>query len=134
MDVVVSNYCLHHLSDADKRRASAEIRRVLRPGGRLVFADMMFRVGLASRRDRSVLALMVKRMVRHGPSGVLRPLKNAIRIVGGRGEHPASVEWWREALIELGFTDGTVLALEHEGGIAVARKAGAHQDFVRISL
>jgi ubiquinone/menaquinone biosynthesis C-methylase UbiE len=125
IDVVVSNYCLHHLSDADKGRALLEIRRVLRPGGRLVFADMMFRVGIASRRDRSVIALMVKRMVRHGPSGVIRLLKNGMRIVSGRWEQPAGVDWWRKALLDLGFTQVTVFALEHEGGIALARKPGA---------
>jgi ubiquinone/menaquinone biosynthesis C-methylase UbiE len=122
IDVVVSNYCLHHLSDADKGRALVEIRRVLRPGGRLVFADMMFRIGIANRRDRSVIALMVKRMLRHGPSGAIRLLKNGMRIASGRWEHPAGVEWWRKALLDLGFTDVTVFALEHEGGIAFARK------------
>jgi ubiquinone/menaquinone biosynthesis C-methylase UbiE len=122
IDVVVSNYCLHHLSDADKSRALIEIGRVLRPGGRLVFADMMFRIGIADRRDREVIALMVRRMARRGPSGVLRLLRNAMRVVSGRGEHPASVGWWRRALLDAGFTEVTVLALEHEGGIALARK------------
>ena len=37
-DLVVSNYCFHHLSDAGKDRAIAEAHRVLRPGGRLVLA------------------------------------------------------------------------------------------------
>lgn len=41
-DVVVSNYCFHHLSDPDKRHALRETHRVLGPGGRLVFGDMMF--------------------------------------------------------------------------------------------
>jgi ubiquinone/menaquinone biosynthesis C-methylase UbiE len=34
-DLVVSNYCLHELRHADKRRALEEARRVLKPGGRL---------------------------------------------------------------------------------------------------
>src|SRR5947209_6671304 len=55
-DLVVSNYCFHHLRHADKERALAEIHRVLRPGGRLVFGDMMFRVSLARPRDRRVIA------------------------------------------------------------------------------
>jgi ubiquinone/menaquinone biosynthesis C-methylase UbiE len=128
IDVVVSNYCLHHLRDADKGRALVEIGRVLRPGGRLVFADMMFRIGVANRRDGAVIGVMVKRMAGRGPSGALRLLKNAIRVVSGREEQPANVGWWRAALLDAGFGEVTVLALEHEGGIALARKPGRHDE------
>jgi ubiquinone/menaquinone biosynthesis C-methylase UbiE len=125
IDVVVSNYCLHHLRNRDKLSALAEIGRVLRPGGRLVFADMMFQLRVTDRRDRSLLALMVRRMIRHGPSGWLRLLRNAIRILAGRWEHPAGVDWWHKALVETGFTEVSVHALTHEGGIAVAQKPRA---------
>jgi ubiquinone/menaquinone biosynthesis C-methylase UbiE len=125
IDVVVSNYCLHHLRDAEKLRALAEIMRVLRPGGRLVFADMMFQLRVTDRRDLSVLALMVIRMIRRGPSGWLRLLRNALRILTGCWEHPAGVEWWHKALVEAGFTEVRVLALAHEGGIARAVKPSA---------
>ena len=121
VDVVVSNYCFHHLRDTDKVRALEQIRRVLRPGGRLVFADMMFRVGVARRRDRAVMALLARRMLRLGPAGLLRLLKNAIRLLAGRGEHPADAVWWRTTLKRAGFVDVAVQALEHEGGIARAR-------------
>jgi SAM-dependent methyltransferase len=125
IDVVVSNYCLHHLRDEDKLRALTEVKRVLRPGGRLVFADMMFRLGVTDRRDLSVLAGVVSRMLRHGPAGWLRLLKNALRIPTGRWEHPAGVEWWDKALVETGFTEVRVHALAHEGGLALAQKPGA---------
>jgi SAM-dependent methyltransferase len=121
VDVVLSNYCFHHLTDAEKARALAEIRRVLRPGGRLVFGDMMFRLGIANRRDRAVLSLLVRRMIGHGPAGALRLLKNATRIAAGRWEHPAGVDWWRDSLLQAGFVQVTVQALDHEGGIASAR-------------
>jgi ubiquinone/menaquinone biosynthesis C-methylase UbiE len=121
VDVVVSNYCFHHLSDHEKRRALDQIRRVLRPGGRLVFADMMFRFGVGRARDRAVIALFAARMLRMGPGGLLRLLKNGARLLAGRGEHPADVEWWREMLQHAGFIDVAVQALEHEGGIARAR-------------
>ncbi|MDE3070898.1 MAG: methyltransferase domain-containing protein [Acidobacteriota bacterium] len=122
VDVVLSNYCFHHLRDAEKPRALAEARRVLRPGGRLVFGDMMFAVSLANPRDRAVIGRLIRRMVARGPAGVLRVLKNAARHVSGRGEHPARAEWWRAALAEAGFTEIAVEALDHEGGIASARR------------
>ena len=121
-DVVVSNYCFHHLDDAGKRRALEEIRRVLRPGGRLVFGDMMFRVSVADGRDRRVVAAKVRAMLRKGPAGVVRLARNAGRLASGRWERPARAEWWADALADAGFVDVTVEPLEHEGGIAVARR------------
>lgn len=38
-DVVLSTLFFHHLTDEAKRRTAEEIRRVLRPGGRLVVGD-----------------------------------------------------------------------------------------------
>ncbi len=118
VDVVVSNYCLHHLTDPGKRRALAEIHRVLRPGGRVVFADMMFRIGVASPRDRRVVAMLVRRMLRAGPRGLVRVLRNAGRVVAGRSEHPAGAAWWRQAMIEAGFERVEAHELSHEGGLA----------------
>ena len=120
-DVVLSNYCFHHLTDEDKLRALREVRRVLRPGGRLVFADMMFSFGPLARRNREVIALVAGRMIRRGWSGVLRLCRNAIRVLVGRGEHPAGAAWWQEALLDAGFADIQVTVLAHEGGIASAK-------------
>ncbi len=124
LDIVISNYCFHHLADTDKRRALAEIERVLRPGGRLVFADMMFHLSVVDRRDRAVIVGLVKRMLRRGPAGLLRIARNATRIATRRWEHPARVQWWRDSLLAAGFLDVEVRALHHEGGIASARKSG----------
>lgn len=122
VDVVVSNYCLHHLDDAGKRRALAEAYRVLRPGGRIVFGDMMFTVGIASARDRQVVANKVRALAGKGPAGFWRLAKNAGRYVSGRWERPADPEWWSTALNEAGFRDVRVEPLAHEGGIASARR------------
>jgi len=123
VDVVLSNYCFHHLADAGKRQALAEVARVLAPDGRLVLGDMMFRVGVSGARDRALIARFVSRMLRRGPAGILRLLKNALRLLAGRGEHPAGVDWWQRALEDAGFAGVEVRALDHEGGIAVARRA-----------
>jgi len=125
VDAVVSNYCFHHLDDDEKARAVVEAMRVLRPGGRFVFADMMFRVGIVRRRDRAVLARFARQMFARGPSGVVRLLSNVGRVLSGRGEQPASVEWWRDALHSAGFVEVRVTALDHEGGVAHARKRSA---------
>ena len=121
-EVVLSNYCFHHLPDPAKRSALAEVARVLVPGGRFVFGDMMFSFSAASGRDRRVLARLALRMIRRGPAGLWRLARNGARVVVGRSEHPAPVQWWERALVEAGFEDVSVQALEHEGGIACARK------------
>ncbi len=122
VDVVLSNYCFHHLNDADKRLALGEVGRVLRPGGRLVIGDMMFQLGLGDARDRALIARFVGRMLRRGPAGVLRLLRNALRHATGRREHPASVDWWQRTLEDCDFAEVAVTALAHEGGIATARR------------
>ncbi|MDZ7749662.1 MAG: class I SAM-dependent methyltransferase [Halofilum sp. (in: g-proteobacteria)] len=44
-DAVVSAYAVHHLRDTEKAELFREIRRVLRPGGRAVFGDLMLAPG-----------------------------------------------------------------------------------------
>ncbi len=122
VDLVVSNYCLHHLDDEGKRRALAEVHRVLVPGGRLVLGDMMFGVTLADSRDRRVVASKVRAMLGKGPAGVVRLLRNVLRMVTARWEKPARPDWWQSALRTAGFVDVAVEALPHEGGIASGRK------------
>jgi ubiquinone/menaquinone biosynthesis C-methylase UbiE len=121
-DVVVSNYCFHHMDDTEKRRALREAMRVLRPGGRLVFGDMMFDLSPDDPRNRAVVADKVRAMLRKGPAGVLRLAKNGLRLACGRWERPARADWWRRALSEAGFVDVDVTLLTHEGGIAQARR------------
>jgi len=67
-DLVVSSYALHHLRDEDKRVLVAGAARWLRPGGRIVVADMMFGRG-ATRRDRKILRAKVTTLARRGPAG-----------------------------------------------------------------
>jgi ubiquinone/menaquinone biosynthesis C-methylase UbiE len=121
-DLLVSNYCFHHLSEADERRALAEAYRVLRPDGRLVFGDMMFALGLGQARDRKVVSDKIAGMLRKGPGGVVRLAKNGMRVLSRRWERPARAGWWATALDEAGFVDVAVEELPHEGGIAVARR------------
>jgi ubiquinone/menaquinone biosynthesis C-methylase UbiE len=119
--LVVSNYAFHHLDHAGKALALSEARRVLRPGGRLVIGDMMFRLSLR-RRDRRLVAGKVIAIARRGPAGAVRLARNAARLGMGRWEHPESPESWADLLAERHFRDISILLLAHEGGIATAHR------------
>jgi putative AdoMet-dependent methyltransferase len=43
VDLIVSSYAFHHLTAEEKTEAAVEMKRVLKPGGRIVIADLMFR-------------------------------------------------------------------------------------------
>jgi ubiquinone/menaquinone biosynthesis C-methylase UbiE len=120
--LVVSNYCYHHLSDEEKERGLAEVFRVLRPGGRAVIGDMMFRVQVSDPRSRSLLVTKCRSLLSRGPAGLLRLLKNAVRLLTGRWEHPADPDWWRRALRRAGMREIQIHVLEHEGGIISGRR------------
>ena len=119
--LVVSNYAFHHLHDTGKELALAEARRILRPGGRLVICDMMFSLSLEP-RDRRLVAEKVAAMLRRGPAGVVRILRNAGRVVAGRWEQPATPEAWEQMLVARGFENVRIELLEHEAAVAVARR------------
>ena len=117
VDLVVSSYALHHLRDEDKRTLAAEAARWLRPGGRLVVADMMFGRG-ASQRDREILRKKAAAFAAKGPAGWWRIAKNLGRYGLGVGhEHPATPEFWQLALRDAGFTDVRFESVVAEAGI-----------------
>ena len=119
--LVVSNYAFHHLDDAGKELALAEARRILRPGGRLVICDMMFSLSL-ERRDRRLIAEKLVLLLKRGPAGLVRILRNTARLVAGRWEQPAPPETWEEMLEARGFENVRIELLEHEAAVAVARR------------
>jgi SAM-dependent methyltransferase len=116
-DLVVSNYALHHLADADKRALVARSARWLRPGGRIVIGDMMFGRGM-SQRDRAILRQKAAALAAKGPGGLWRIAKNLARYGLGVGqEHPASPEFWQAALRDAGFADVIFRPVVAEAGI-----------------
>lgn len=119
--LVVSNYAFHHLDDNGKELALSEARRILAPGGRLVVCDMMFGLSLRQ-RDRRIVKQKLTLIASAGPTGVVRLARNGARIIRRRWEHPARPERWEEMLQARHFVDSVVVALEHEGGIAAARR------------
>lgn len=119
--LVVSNYAFHHLDDPGKELALAEARRILRPGGRLVICDMMFSLSLEP-RDRRLIVEKVVALMKRGPAGLVRILRNAGRVVAGRWERPAPPQTWEEMLAARGFEDVRIELLEHEAAVASASR------------
>ncbi len=72
--------------------------------------------------DRSVIAAKLAVMARRGPAGNSRIATNAVRIGAGRSERPSPSEAWRRNLGARRLEEISVLLLEHDGGIALARK------------
>ncbi|HLJ07663.1 MAG TPA: methyltransferase domain-containing protein [Acidimicrobiia bacterium] len=103
VDLVVSNYALHHLRDRDKREVVAAAARWLRPGGRLVVGDMMFGRGSAS-HDRTVIKGKLVVLLRRGPAGWWRVMKNVVKFGLRIGERPVPMERWTRYFEEAGLT------------------------------
>ena len=122
VDLVVSNYALHHLTDADK---AALVRRAyawLRPGGRIAVADMMFGRG-GSPRDRAIARQKVAALLRKGPGGVWRIAKNLVRFGMRVGmEQPAPPEAWTSMMQAAGFTHIEQRELPAEASLVTARR------------
>ena len=123
-DLIVSSYALHHLAHADKRALAVRAAGWLRPGGRLVIADMMFGRG-ASQRDRDILVQKVAALAAKGPGGWWRIAKNLTRYGLGVGqEHPARPEFWQTALQDAGFTEVRFQPVVAEAGIVSGIRPG----------
>jgi ubiquinone/menaquinone biosynthesis C-methylase UbiE len=122
VDLVVSNYALHHLTDADKRALLQRARRWLRPGGRIVIADMMVGRG-RTKRDRAILWNLVRRRARKGLGGFWRILLNGVRFgVFRRGrERPAPPEFWLRALEGAGFAEVAFEDLPEAAGLVIGQ-------------
>jgi len=124
VDLVVSSYALHHLSHADKRALVARAARWLRPGGRLVIADMMFGRG-ASQRDRDILHQKVAALGAKGPGGWWRIAKNLARYGLGVGqEHPASPQFWQSALRDAELAEVVFQPVIAEAGVVRGVRPG----------
>jgi ubiquinone/menaquinone biosynthesis C-methylase UbiE len=124
VDLIVSSYALHHLRDADKARLVEAAFGWLRPGGRLVIADMMFGRGGTS-RDREIIRSKVAALARRGPGGWWRIAKNAARYLLRIHERPVSMDTWAAMLTSSGFTRVTSATIVAEAGLVTgSRPAG----------
>ena len=121
VDLVVSSYALHHLRDADKARLVSAAFYWLRPGGRLVVADMMFGRG-GSSRDRAIIRSKVAALASRGPGGWWRIVKNAGRYLLRVQERPVSMDTWTAMLARSGFTGVAATTIVAEAGLVVGHR------------
>ena len=121
VDLVVSNYALHHLRDKDKQTAVNEAFKWLRPGGMLVIGDMMFGRG-GDARDREIIGSKVALLLRKGPGGWWRILKNSGRYVVRFQERPISMSAWVEMFGKAGLVDVEAIPVVNEAAVVRGTK------------
>lgn len=121
VDLVVSNYALHHLRDAEKARLLARATDWLRPGGRLVVGDMMLGRGAAA-EDRRIVADKLQSLVRRGPGGWWRIAKNLWRFGLRLREKPLSRSRWEALARAAGFTEVRTVPVRAEASLLLATR------------
>jgi ubiquinone/menaquinone biosynthesis C-methylase UbiE len=122
VDIVVSNYALHHLSHSAKADLVAACYDWMEPAGRICIADMMVPLTLRPGQSGPLLRKL-RTFAGRGVGGYWRIAKNGARWVSGRGEYPASLPFWRRALGEAGFEDVDGRTVGAESGVVWGRKA-----------
>jgi SAM-dependent methyltransferase len=126
-DLIVSSYALHHLRDPDKARLVAAALTWLRPGGRLLIADMMLGRG-GSSRDREIIRLKLVTLARKGPGGWWRIAKNIARYLIRVHEIPISMDAWEALFQTAGFTAITTTAIVAEAGLISGQRPHSRED------
>lgn len=109
-DVIISNFALHHLENADKKKAAQEMFRVLRPGGRIVFGDQFCAYdGHPADRKwvQSILDTYVAKahfyLETAGFNRMLLQMKILPRMLTADGEILVTENFWLNTLNEAGF-------------------------------
>ena len=118
LDLVVSNYALHHLRDNDKEEVVRQAAHWLRPGGKLVVGDMMFGRG-ATARDRAIIGSKVVALAKKGPAGWWRVAKNVWRFMLRLQERPCSMDTWRRYFEQAGFSSVSAKEVVSEAAVMV---------------
>ena len=124
VDLIVSNYALHHLRDSDKRRLIERSFTWLRPGGRLVIGDMMFGRGATS-EDREIIRQKISTLVARGPAGWWRIVKNTVRFLLRVQEKPLRPTVWQSMIVAAGFQNVRTFHVAAEAHVISATKPPA---------
>lgn len=121
VDLVVTNYALHHLRDEDKPVLVKRVYGWLRPGGRFVIGDMMFGRG-GDARDREIIASKLTLLLRKGPGGWWRIAKNAGRYLLRFQERPVSMSAWVRMFEQAGFGEVRAVPVVNEAAVVRGTK------------
>ena len=121
VDLVVSNYTLHHLRDSEKALLLSRALGWLRPGGRLVIGDMMFGRGGAA-EDRRIVAGKMQSLLRRGPAGWWRVAKNVVRFGLRLREKPLSRTRWEALARGAGFVEVRTQPVRAEASLLLATR------------
>jgi ubiquinone/menaquinone biosynthesis C-methylase UbiE len=121
LDLIVTNYALHHLKDDDKALLIQQAFRWLIPGGRLVIGDMMFGRG-GDARDREIISSKLVLLLKKGPGGWWRIAKNAGRFIFRFHERPVSMAAWTTMLATAGFCDVQSIPVVNEAAVICGTK------------
>ncbi len=112
VDAVLSNLALHHVPPGEREGCARELARVLRPGGRLVYADMFCDVDAPPEdpeRCRDIIHKMVGKSLYDREHGAYRTmllhLGDIPAVLTEDGEHFTTEGVWRKALARAGFAD-----------------------------
>ncbi len=124
LDLVASNYAMHHLYDEEKRAVVTAAVTWLRPGGRIVFGDMMFGRG-GTKRDREIIGSKVRLLLKRGPAGWWRVAKNVARFTLRMRERPLPMATWVQILQDAGLVDVQGIPVVAEAAVVVGTKPGA---------
>ncbi|NNN14434.1 MAG: methyltransferase domain-containing protein [Acidimicrobiaceae bacterium] len=120
VDLVVSNYVLHHLSDDEKAALIRSAAKWLKPGGMIVIGDMMFGRGMTS-EDRAIIKSKVTQFLKMGPPGWWRIAKNAGRFIFRLQEKPISQAAWTRIFEGAGLLDISITPVVNEAAVIVGR-------------
>ncbi len=121
VDLVVSNYALHHLKDNDKAMIVQKSFLWLKAGGQITIGDMMFGRG-KDPRDRQIIGSKLALMLKRGPGGWWRICKNAFRYLFRLHERPVSAVAWQSMLQKAGFSGIDASEVVNEAAVVLGFK------------